>query len=522
MRQPPVALADDPARQGLGVAVEADVGDAGVGLGAGRQRGQHHRLVGLPQSEQHPAGFLLAAGLGPVAGVFLEQRVGDAVREEDAPQGAAGRRRGEVASAPESVAADAASASPNRADRPAVRFKAVHMVRVLFRWAAALSPDAPRWRAGRARGTAFRAASPPPFLFPIIPVTVGRVKVGGRRSASRFASRAPRDPTNPKRERGFRPHSLRSQTHAADLRCPVFRSAEVPFFALRRPRENHAPNGATPGRTPTPCWDSFFRALQGRVGGGVAPAASHRSGRAQLRHPVRPVMASPARGSLSVGVTWTRSRVQSPRRVSPPRVRDGQPPSLHGVPAGQVPLLPRYYEVCDSLRPSRRASFPSRGATRRLRLSSSSLRPRTHDRGPGVRTGPPRRAVNVWRPSGPPKFPGNPHVPTPCSSTPAGPLPQALRHRHGPRIAKTKAPREEVISGLNRTASALAVYASPDGSVPRRKTRFWLLAKLYQAGLATRRVPTKGFRDVQLHRFPLSRAFLVATPTRQGPRGPIQ
>jgi hypothetical protein len=28
-----------------------------------------------------------------------------------------------------------------------------------------------------------------------------------------------------------------------------------------------------------------------------------------------------------------------------------------------------------------------------------------------------------------------------------------------------------------------------------RKTRFWLLAKLYQAGLATRRVPTKGFRN---------------------------
>src|SRR5437870_2934728 len=28
----------------------------------------------------------------------------------------------------------------------------------------------------------------------------------------------------------------------------------------------------------------------------------------------------------------------------------------------------------------------------------------------------------------------------------------------------------------------------------RRKTRFWLLARLFQAGLATRRVPTKGFR----------------------------
>ncbi len=30
-------------------------------------------------------------------------------------------------------------------------------------------------------------------------------------------------------------------------------------------------------------------------------------------------------------------------------------------------------------------------------------------------------------------------------------------------------------------------------TLPRRKTRFWLLAKLYQAGLVTRRVPSKGF-----------------------------
>ena len=42
-----------------------------------------------------------------------------------------------------------------------------------------------------------------------------------------------------------------------------------------------------------------------------------------------------------------------------------------------------------------------------------------------------------------------------------------------------------------------------------RKTRFWLLAKLYRAGLVTRRVPTKGFRDAFLHLFPLSQAFLA-------------
>ena len=59
-----------------------------------------------------------------------------------------------------------------------------------------------------------------------------------------------------------------------------------------------------------------------------------------------------------------------------------------------------------------------------------------------------------------------------------------------------KAPSDAVISGLNGTASALAVYASSAGLLrTRRKTRFWLLAKLYQAGLVTRRVPTKGFQD---------------------------
>ena len=36
----------------------------------------------------------------------------------------------------------------------------------------------------------------------------------------------------------------------------------------------------------------------------------------------------------------------------------------------------------------------------------------------------------------------------------------------------------------------------------RRKTRFWLLAKLYQAGLLTRRVSPKGFYDVLSTSFP--------------------
>ena len=74
---------------------------------------------------------------------------------------------------------------------------------------------------------------------------------------------------------------------------------------------------------------------------------------------------------------------------------------------------------------------------------------------------------------------------------------QALRCAGAaPAKWKTKAPTTSAISGLNHTASALAVYAS-DTPVARRsrKTRFPLSARLYGTGLDTRRVRTKGFRD---------------------------
>lgn len=106
--------------------------------------------------------------------------------------------------------------------------------------------------------------------------------------------------------------------------------------------------------------------------------------------------------------------------------------------------------------------------------------------------------------SGRPKFLGNPAVPLPCSSTPAGSgtpcpggvpmLPPLCPRRRLPRV---------VLSGLNRTALALAVYASSGGSpLPGRKTRFRLLAKLYRVGLVTHRVPTRGFQGVVVTSFP--------------------
>jgi cytochrome bd-type quinol oxidase subunit 2 len=66
-----------------------------------------------------------------------------------------------------------------------------------------------------------------------------------------------------------------------------------------------------------------------------------------------------------------------------------------------------------------------------------------------------------------------------------------------PARSTAKAPRDSIISGLNGRALALAVYASFAGLLAaERKTSFWVLAKLSQAGLVTRRVPTKGFQGV--------------------------
>src|SRR5271167_3615067 len=65
--------------------------------------------------------------------------------------------------------------------------------------------------------------------------------------------------------------------------------------------------------------------------------------------------------------------------------------------------------------------------------------------------------------AGSPKFPGNPRDHSPCSPTPVGPdrlsRPWVSCLARPPRLTRTRAHHEE-ISGLNRTAFDLAVYAS--------------------------------------------------------------
>src|SRR5262249_38710779 len=59
---------------------------------------------------------------------------------------------------------------------------------------------------------------------------------------------------------------------------------------------------------------------------------------------------------------------------------------------------------------------------------------------------------------------------------------------------------------------------------PPRRTRFWLLARLCQAGLDTRRVPAKGFRVRVSSSFPQALGFLGARTlrTRPSPHGTIE
>lgn len=101
--------------------------------------------------------------------------------------------------------------------------------------------------------------------------------------------------------------------------------------------------------------------------------------------------------------------------------------------------------------------------------------------------------------TGPPKFLGNPGDRCPCSSTPAGPnAPSGTRCggvRHGPRLCPRRGlPASLVFGAQSHDLRSRCLRFAGRVASPPRKTRFWLLARLCQAGLVTRRVSTRGFR----------------------------
>ncbi len=115
---------------------------------------------------------------------------------------------------------------------------------------------------------------------------------------------------------------------------------------------------------------------------------------------------------------------------------------------------------------------------------------------------------------------GNPTEAVPASKTPAGPTDPGrcrLAARPPPR-QKAGTPATNNLTGLERLARTPGCLRSAGWvAPPPRKTRFWLLARLCQVGLATHRVPTKGFRCPTS--FLLSQASPGATTALVSPFG---
>ncbi len=218
-------------------------------------------------------------------------------------------------------------------------------------------------------------------------------------------------------------------------------------------------------------------AALGRVAAGLTPCRSHRSGRAQLRHPVRQRAGwqrrrhgptTPLDAIQRGDGDKERSRKVLPL-VPPAGSARRQRPSLPWVRRSAFPSFHGTMALCDSLRPSRRAPLPSLGDTLRCACRFAPGGPGRPTAGLGfvVRSPQPessrREAVRASQ------VPVQPAVPMPCSSTPAGP--HAPGHygaaTRPPLCPRRRLPRFIQLSRLNRTALGLAVYASP-GALPHK------------------------------------------------------
>jgi hypothetical protein len=152
---------------------------------------------------------------------------------------------------------------------------------------------------------------------------------------------------------------------------------------------------------------------------------------------------------------------------------------------GSLGLVPRPLRYSEALR---LPTVPF-AALRCLRLAipplRRSLRPAasTRDRGyRGVGVPGPEPELSVET-DGPPRFPGTPPVPWPCSPTPAGPITPG---HHGvsarsPLLTRTRTPAMIFRGSIARPGHSLSTLRS-EGRPSPRKTRFRLLAKLCRAG----------------------------------------
>ncbi len=147
------------------------------------------------------------------------------------------------------------------------------------------------------------------------------------------------------------------------------------------------------------------------------------------------------------------------RRVSLQRSFETASPSLRGVLRSSSPTSSLLWDAPTPGRSSRRVSLPSLGDTT---LAPDSLPPAgTRGRGHGeigIPVPEPEMSVET---AGSLRFPSDPRVPAPCSWTPVGPNgAKPSRRSRGPRLCQQRWLPRAKISGLDRTAWGLAVYAS--------------------------------------------------------------
>jgi hypothetical protein len=167
-------------------------------------------------------------------------------------------------------------------------------------------------------------------------------------------------------------------------------------------------------------------------------------------------------------------------------------------------------ECSDILRPSRRASLPSLGDTLRCACHFAPVGPERQPRAWGSFSGPHYRTWYAGRRSGLPRFLRGPGVPMPCSSTPAGPTPQAIRvRRRGSRPDNDESyPRRNSRGSMARPWHALSTLRGADCSTATQDS-------LLAAGLALPgrigypQDPTERFPICVLHLIPLSQACLA-------------
>ena len=186
------------------------------------------------------------------------------------------------------------------------------------------------------------------------------------------------------------------------------------------------------------------------------------------------------------------------------------PLPFRGSPRVEFPACSGTMGCSDLLRPSRRTRLPSPDATMRCVCRFAPVGPERRPRARGSCSGPHCRTWSHGDDPGSPRFLKNPCVPTPCSSTPAGPTRQALRRRQrGPRYVHDEGSHDILFfrGSIARPWHSLSTLRPvPCGT--RRKTRFPLLATL-RGGIGYPQDSSERFPSCFLHLFPLSQAFLA-------------